>query len=131
LDGLASALEHHDMISPTDVANSLRILHQLKCKLLFKNCTLPKIWPEYFLLHPEIKQYLVWAMETAKKNQEFEVIQYWLKELISPIDLAILEPTAKEFTDDLQCIYCSNVANSVPETIRLETEHLFELFKYY
>ena len=114
--------------SPTDATNHLRVLHQLKSKLLIKNYA-PCMWPEYFLLSPLIKQYLEWAVQKIQ-NQEFEVLNHWLKKLVSPIDLFILEPKDKEFTYKMQYIYCSNVtvAHSIPEMIKLDNEHLLELF---
>ena len=109
--------------SQTDAINHLKRLHQLKSELLEKNY-MPHMWPEYFLLHPPIKQYLEWAIRKTQ-NQEFD---YWLKKLVSPIDLFILESKDKEFTHKMQCIYCCNVANSILKMIKLKNEHLLELF---
>ena len=111
--------------NPTDAANHLRLLHQLKYKLLLRNCT-PQVWPEYFLLGP-LKQYLEWVMEKTE-NQEFEVLKNWLIKLVSPIDLSILKPKDKKFAYKIQSLYSSNAVYSELELIKVKTEHILELF---
>ena len=123
LNALLTPKEH----SPTDAINHLKVLHQLKSKLLLKtNCT-PQVWPESFLLHPIIKKYLYWAMETTQ-NQEFEGIKFWLKKLISQIDLLILMLKDSEFNCKMQNLYRCKIAKSMPTVMKLETKHTLKLF---
>ena len=120
LDNLVSALKYPRCITTADAKNHLRILHQLKSKLLVEYCA-PHIWPECFLLQSTIKRYLEWAVQ----NPECECV---LKELINPIDLFILETIDKEFSYNMRRIYCSNGAYSITEIMPLKVEHLVELF---
>ena len=113
--------------NPTDATNHLITLYQLKLKKLPVHKYDPQMCLEYFLLHPLIKQYLEWAVEKAK-NQEFEALNDWLKKLVSPVDLFILDAKDKEFTSKLKCIYSADIAYSIPEVIKLEWEHLLDFF---
>ena len=120
LETLVAPVQHN----PIDAANNLRVLHQLRSKLLLRNCT-PQVWPEFFLLGP-LKQYLEWAIEKTQ-NQEFEVLKNWLIKLVNPIDLSILEKNDKEFAYKVHCLYFSNVKHSELEIIKLKAEHILEL----
>ena len=112
---------HH---SPTDAANHLKILHDLKFKLVLRNGT-PQMWSEYFLLGP-LKQYLDWVLEKVK-NQEFELLKGCLIKFINPIDLSILAPKDNEFACKILHLYSPNAVHFAPEVIKLEAEHILEL----
>ena len=127
---LIQQYSHHlnEIVTPeehntTDAKNHFRVMHQLKSKLCVTNCT-PQVWPEGFLLHPIIKKYIEWA----KEKDQFEEIKCWLKKLISPIDLFILEPKDLEFTCKMQYLYCGYSDTVCSVVIKLEAKHILELF---
>ena len=120
LNSLDSSVYSH---TPANVVNHLRQLDNIKCSLIQKSCA-PHIWPQCVLSNQSIKQYIVWAVEKSK-SQEYEVITYWLKKIVSPVDL---DQVTREFACNIQQLYCSSLETSVPEMIKVEGEHLIDLY---
>ena len=77
----------------------LNSLSQLKNKTLELKCS-PQVWPEYFLSHPVIDQFLIWVVSIIKKQNLTELIS-WIRRIVNPIDLTLMKSDRKVFQEML------------------------------
>ena len=93
--------QYRPKITSAIIKTELNSLLQLKHEVIEARIP-PRMWPEHFLSHSTIKNFLIWVIKQMEMKKFMELITL-IQEIINPIDLTFMKSDNKSTIQQILC----------------------------